>query len=109
MVSQLLYGFIAQQCLVLASFSLTVLFIAKVAPWAAGEVMTLLPRDNGVCSLCIIKGDDITFPNSRRLCRFASMMPEHRRGGHMATVSPLISGQFVVFWVARASPTTVDP
>jgi hypothetical protein len=27
---------------------------------AAGEVMTLLPRDTGTCSLCIIKGDDIT-------------------------------------------------
>jgi hypothetical protein len=64
MASQLLYGFIAQQCLVLASFCLTVLFIADVAPQAAGEIMTLLPRDNGACSLCIIKGDDITFPDS---------------------------------------------
>jgi hypothetical protein len=39
----------------------------------------------------------------------AAMMPEPRRRGHMATVTPSISGQFVVFWVARASPTTVDP
>jgi hypothetical protein len=39
----------------------------------------------------------------------ASMMPEPRRRGHMAIVIPLISGQLVVFWVARASPTTVDP
>jgi hypothetical protein len=62
-------GFIAQQCLVLASFSLTVLFIADAAPRAAGEVMTLSPRGNGVCSLCIIKGDDITLSDSRRLCR----------------------------------------
>jgi hypothetical protein len=36
-------------------------------------------------------------------------MPEPRRRGHMATVTPSISGQFVVFWVARESPTTVDP
>jgi hypothetical protein len=69
MASQLLCGFIAQQCPVLASFSLTVLFIADVAPQAAGEVMTLLPRDNGACSLCITKCDDIIFPDSRRLCR----------------------------------------
>jgi hypothetical protein len=46
-----------------------VLFIAKDAPWAAGEVMTLSPHDTGTCSLCMIKGDDITFPDSRRLCR----------------------------------------
>jgi hypothetical protein len=46
-----------------------VLFIAKAAPWAAGEVMTLSPRDTGTCSLCIIKGDDIILPDSRHLCR----------------------------------------
>jgi hypothetical protein len=46
-----------------------VLFIANVVPRAAGEVMTLLPRDNGTCGLCTIKGDDITRPDSRRLCR----------------------------------------
>jgi hypothetical protein len=53
-------GFIAQQCLVVASFSFTVLFIADVAPREAGEVMTLSPRDVETCSLCTIKGDDIT-------------------------------------------------
>jgi hypothetical protein len=37
-------------------------------PRAAGEVVTLLPCDIGTCSMCIIKGDDITFPNSRRPC-----------------------------------------
>jgi hypothetical protein len=47
MASQLPYGFIAQQCSVLAPFSLTVLFIANAAPQAAGEVMTLSPRDTG--------------------------------------------------------------
>jgi hypothetical protein len=61
--------FIAQQCSVLASSSLMVLFIARARPRAAGEVMTLSPRDNGTCGLCIIKGEDITFSDSRRLCR----------------------------------------
>jgi hypothetical protein len=46
-----------------------VLFIANTAPRAVGEVMKLLPRDIGTCSMCIIKGDDITLPDSRRLCR----------------------------------------
>jgi hypothetical protein len=69
MASELPCGFIAQQCSVLASFSFTVLFIAKAVPWAAGEVMTLSPRDIGTCSLCMIKGDDITFSDSRRLRR----------------------------------------
>jgi hypothetical protein len=39
----------------------------------------------------------------------ASMMPEPHRRGHMVTIIPSISGQLVIFWVARASPTTVDP
>jgi hypothetical protein len=69
MASQLPCSFIAQQCSVLASSNLTVLFIADAAPRAAGEVMTLSPHDEETCSLCIIKGDDITFPGSRRLCR----------------------------------------
>jgi hypothetical protein len=46
-----------------------VLFIADTAPRTVGEVMTLLPRDNGTCGLCTIKGDDITLSDSRRLCR----------------------------------------
>jgi hypothetical protein len=49
MASKLPCGFIAQQCLALASFSLTVLFIADTVPRAAGEVMTLLSRDTGTC------------------------------------------------------------
>jgi hypothetical protein len=49
-----------------------VLFIANAAPRVAGEVMTLLPRDNGACILRIIKGDDITLPDSRRLCRLCT-------------------------------------
>jgi hypothetical protein len=69
MASQLLYGFIAQQCSALASSNPMVLFIAEAAPRAAGNVMTLSPLDEETCSMCIIKGDDITFPDSRRLCR----------------------------------------
>jgi hypothetical protein len=69
MALQLLCGFIAQQSSVLASFILTVLFIADATTQVASEVMILLPRDNGACSLCIIKGEDITFSDSRRLCR----------------------------------------
>jgi hypothetical protein len=72
MAKELSCGFIAQQCSVLASFSFTVLFIANDAPWAAGESMTLSPRDGGTYSLCIIKGDDINFPDSRRLCRLCN-------------------------------------
>jgi hypothetical protein len=54
-------------------------------PQAAGEIMTLLPRDNGTCSLCIIKGDDITFPDSRRLCRLCindARAPPQRSHGY---------------------------
>jgi hypothetical protein len=110
MIGVLHCGFIAQLCSMLAFFSFTVLFIAKAAPRAAGEVMTLSPRDTGTSSLCMIKGDDITFSDSRCLLSFcASMMTEPHHRGHMATVTPSISGQFVVFWMARASPTTVDP
>jgi hypothetical protein len=69
MAEELPCGFIAHQCSVLASFSFTVLFIADATPRAVGEVMTLSPRDEGTCSLCIIKGDDVTFADSRRLCR----------------------------------------
>jgi hypothetical protein len=69
MAKELPCGFIAQQCSVLASFSFTMLFIADGAPWAVGELMTLSPRDEGTYNLCIIKGGDITFPDSRRLCR----------------------------------------
>jgi hypothetical protein len=69
MAEELPCGFIAQQCLVLASFNFTVLFIADAAPRAVGEVMTLSPRDEGTCSLCVIKGDNVTFPDSQHLCR----------------------------------------
>jgi hypothetical protein len=46
-----------------------VLFIAKATPRAAGEVMTLSPRDIGTCSLYMIKGDDFMTPSHDMLCR----------------------------------------
>jgi hypothetical protein len=46
-----------------------VLYTAEDASWAAGEVMTMSPRDTGTCSLGMIKGDDITFSDSRCRCR----------------------------------------
>jgi hypothetical protein len=46
-VGLLLCTFIAQQCSMLASSSLTVLFIARAGPCEAGEVMTLSPRGPG--------------------------------------------------------------
>jgi hypothetical protein len=88
MASELPCGFIAQQCLVLASFSFTVLFIAKATPWAASEVMTLSPRDIGTCSMCMIKGDDITLTHDVFVV-CASMVLEPHRRGHMAIVTPL--------------------
>jgi hypothetical protein len=69
MAEELPCGFVAQQCSEIASFSFTVLFIADTAPGAVGELMILSPRDEGTCSLCIIKGDDVTFPDLRHLCR----------------------------------------
>jgi hypothetical protein len=46
----------------------SMLFIANVVPQEAGKVMTLSPRDIRTCSLCIIKGDDITLSDSRHFC-----------------------------------------
>jgi hypothetical protein len=46
-----------------------VLFIAKAAPRAAGKMMTLSPRHIRTCSLCMIKVNDITLSDSRRLRR----------------------------------------
>jgi hypothetical protein len=50
MVGSLPCSFIAKQCSVPASFNFMMLFIAKAAPRAADEVMTLSPRDTGTCS-----------------------------------------------------------
>jgi hypothetical protein len=108
MAEELPCGFIAQQCSVLAFFSFTVLFIADAAPCAVGELMTLSPRDEGTWSLCIIKGGDVTFPDSRHLCRLCIndvWAPPQRSHGYS---NFSISRQFVVSWMARASPTTVD-
>jgi hypothetical protein len=69
MVGFLLRGFIAQQCLVLASFRLMVLFIAKAGPWAADEVMTLSPRGPEGMQTCARLKATTLFLVSRCLCR----------------------------------------
>jgi hypothetical protein len=58
--------------------------------------------------MCMIKGDDFISLSRDVLDASSSMMPEHRHS-HMAIVTPSIRGQFVIFWVARESPTTIDP
>jgi hypothetical protein len=67
MVGILHRGFIAQRRSELASFSHKCAIYSRSR--ALGEVMTLSPRDIGTCSLCMIKGDDITPSDSRRLRR----------------------------------------
>jgi hypothetical protein len=109
MASELPYDVIAQQCSVLASFIFTVLFIADAAPRAAGEVMTFHHVAMGFVACASLKAMTLLFLTHDVFVVCASMMPEPRRSGHMATVTPSISGQVVVFWVARASLTTVDP
>jgi hypothetical protein len=50
-------------------FSLKGAIYSRRRALGSSQVMTLSPRDNGTYSLCIIKGDDITLSDSRRLCR----------------------------------------
>jgi hypothetical protein len=67
LVSDNTCGFIAQQCSVLASLSLMMLFIAKARPRVGGksdDIVTTWSR--GPVEMCTIKGDDFT-PVSRRL------------------------------------------
>jgi hypothetical protein len=59
--------------------------------------------------MCTIKGDDFISLSRDVLVASASMMPEPRCRGHMATITLSINGKFVTSWVARESPTTVDP
>jgi hypothetical protein len=69
MVSKIPCGFIAEQCSVLASFSITTLFIAKVRPRVAGKSDdTVATWSKGPADMCTIKGNDFT-SISRRLCR----------------------------------------
>jgi hypothetical protein len=105
-------GFIAQLCSAIAPFSLKgVIYSQKSRPGVSGEVMTLSPRDTGTCSLCAIKGDGITFSDSRRPYRYTSMMPEPRRRGHMATATPRSVGSLSFFgWQQHLRPLlTRDP
>jgi hypothetical protein len=63
----------------------------------------------GLVAYASLKAMTLLFLTHNIFIVCASMMPEPRHGGHMAIVTPSISGQLVVFWVARASPTIVDP
>jgi hypothetical protein len=54
----------------------------------------------------MIKGDDFIFWLMTSFVASASMMPEPAAESHGYN-TPSIRGQFVVFWVARESPTTV--
>jgi hypothetical protein len=67
MASKLSCGFIAQQCSVLATFGITVLFIAKARPRVGGKSDdTITTQSRGPVDMHMIKGDDFT-PVSRRL------------------------------------------
>jgi hypothetical protein len=76
MALKLSCGFIAQQCSVLASFSITMLLIAKARPQVVGKVMTLSPRGLAGLQTCarlkvmtlLLSRDDFVAS--------ASMMPE---------------------------------
>jgi hypothetical protein len=75
-------GFIAQQCLVLASLRLTVLFIAKTGPRAVGEVMTLSPCGLEILQTCACL-KVMTLPClATSLSLSASMMPEPPIASH---------------------------
>jgi hypothetical protein len=63
----------------------------------------------GLVACASLKAMTLLFLTHNVFVVCASMMPEPRRRGDMATVTPTISGYLVVFWVARASSTTVDP
>jgi hypothetical protein len=97
MVEILHCGFIPQQRSELASFSHKRAIYSQSRAPGSWRGMTLLPRDIGTCSLCMIKGDDITLSEAMTLLFLthdvfvvcASMMPEPRCKGHMATVIPL--------------------
>jgi hypothetical protein len=60
MVSILLCSFIAQQCSMLSSLSLTVLFIAGAKPWQLAQWWHYHHMVLGPADTCMIKGDDFT-------------------------------------------------
>jgi hypothetical protein len=63
----------------------------------------------GHADMCMIKGDDFISLSRDVLVASASIMLEPHHRVTWLQYPPSISGQFVVFWVARKSPTTVDP
>jgi hypothetical protein len=73
--------------------------------WQSDDTVTTWSR--GPADMCMIKGDDLTLSRDVFVAS-ASMMPEPAAESHGYSI-PLICGQFVIFWVAKESPTTVDP
>jgi hypothetical protein len=68
MVGVLHCGFVAQRRSELASLSPKRAIYSQrraLGSWRGNDTAR---RDNGTCSLCIIKGNDITLSDSRRLC-----------------------------------------
>jgi hypothetical protein len=57
--------------------------------------------------MCLIKGDDFITLSRDFLVASTSMMPEPDAESHGYN-TPSIRAQFIGFWVARESPTTVD-
>jgi hypothetical protein len=62
----------------------------------------------GPANMCTVKGDDFITLSRDVLVASASMMLEPTADSHGYS-TPSIRGQFVIFWVARESPTTIDP
>jgi hypothetical protein len=61
----------------------------------------------GPADMCTIKGDNFITLTRDVFVASTSMMPEPTTESH-GYINPLICRQFVVFWVARGCPTTVD-
>jgi hypothetical protein len=87
---------------------LHVLFIARAEPWAVGEMITLSPRSPGTCRRVWLKVMALLpcLTMSLSLAHQWCLSPAAESHGYS---TPLIRGQFVIFWVAREFLTTVDP
>jgi hypothetical protein len=75
----------------------------------AVDVLSKLGSRRALVPAGTIKGDNFVSLSHDVLVASASIAHEPSPQSHMAIVTPSISGKFVVFWVARESPTTVDP
>jgi hypothetical protein len=73
--------------------------------WLSDDTLTTWSR--GLANMCVIKGDEFISCLATSFVTSASMMPEPAAESHGYS-TPSIRGQFVAFWAARESPTTVD-